>query len=69
MGEDCGLTEEATLECLRLLHRMSAIMWHEEESLRGVVMVDAFAYFVKPASAIICKHTPTATDTTRVNVR
>ncbi|KAJ1439816.1 hypothetical protein B484DRAFT_443681, partial [Ochromonadaceae sp. CCMP2298] len=43
---------------------MGALMWHEDEALRDVVILDAVTYFVQRATLVICKHAPTATDPT-----
>ncbi|KAJ1434190.1 hypothetical protein B484DRAFT_394161, partial [Ochromonadaceae sp. CCMP2298] len=60
----CGMGKEELPALLRFLHEMGALMWHEDEALRDVVILDAVTYFVQPATLIICKHAPTATDPT-----
>ncbi|KAJ1434132.1 hypothetical protein B484DRAFT_429324 [Ochromonadaceae sp. CCMP2298] len=60
----CGMGKEELPALLRFLHEMGALMWHEDEALRDVVILDAVTYFVQPATLVICKHAPTATDPT-----
>ncbi|KAJ1430248.1 hypothetical protein B484DRAFT_395990, partial [Ochromonadaceae sp. CCMP2298] len=60
----CGMGKEELPALLRFLHGMGALMWHEDEALRDVVILDAVTYFVQPATLVICKHAPTATDPT-----
>ena len=44
-------------DMLRLFRELGLIMWHEEHSLRNVVILDPVKFFVSPASNIICQHT------------
>ena len=47
---------------LLFLHQMGMLMWHDEESLRDLVILQPIDYFVRPATVIICKHEPTIED-------
>ena len=64
-AESCHIPAEDVPVCLRFLHRMSVLMWHEEDTLRDVIVLDAIKYFVKPITAVICKHNATSDDSTR----
>jgi GTPase SAR1 family protein len=41
---------------LKFFHEMGILMWHDEASLRDIVVFEPIDYFVKPATIIICKH-------------
>jgi hypothetical protein len=60
----CGMGKEELPNLLRFLHEMGALMWHEDEALRNVIILDAVQFFVQPVTLIICKHAPTANDPT-----
>lgn len=49
---------------LTFMHEMGILLWHNEPTLRDVVILDAVQYFVRPATVIICKYAPDATDAT-----
>jgi hypothetical protein len=51
-----GIPEEDVPSLLRFLHEMGMIMWHEDEGLRDVVILDPIKYFVEPVTRLICKH-------------
>ena len=65
IAEHCGVIADAVPSLLGFLHEMGILMWHDEPSLRDVVILDAVAYFVSPATLVICKHLATAMDATR----
>jgi len=37
---------------------MGMLMWHETEELKDIVILKPIDFFIKPATVIICKHTP-----------
>eukprot|EP01041_Mallomonas_annulata_P031695 gene31695-54038_t len=41
---------------LSFFHQVGVLMWHDEERLKDVVIIDPIKYFVTPATLIICKH-------------
>ena len=43
-------------EMLRFFRELGLIMWHEEPSLRNVVILDPIKFFVSPATNIVCQH-------------
>lgn len=62
---DCGITESDEIVLFLLfLHDMGVIMWHNEDNLRDVVVLDPIRYFVDPATLVICKHNPDLDDAT-----
>ena len=65
IAEECDVPRSAVPSLLAFLHEMGILMWHDDVSLRDVVILDAVAYFVTPVTTIICKHLATAMDTTR----
>lgn len=58
----CGVAQEHVPYLLHFLHEMGIALWHDEPGLRDVVILDAVAYFVSPATRVICKHVPDAAD-------
>lgn len=54
----CGVSERETPLFLSFLHDMGHLMWHDEPSLREVVVLDPISYLVEPATIIIRKLTP-----------
>jgi GTPase SAR1 family protein len=65
IATECGVAADAVEALLIFLHEMGIVMWHSDESLRDVVILDPIAYFVAPATTIICKHMSSASDGTR----
>jgi GTPase SAR1 family protein len=65
IATECGVAADAVEALLTFLHEMGIVMWHSDESLRDVVILDPIAYFVAPATTIICKHMSSASDGTR----
>jgi hypothetical protein len=61
---DCKIPSEKIPLLLKFFHEMGILMWHDEETLRDVVVFDPIEYFVKPATTIICKHAPNHRDET-----
>lgn len=61
---DCAIPFNEVPTFLTFLHKMGILMWHREEALRDVVILDPVQYFVTPATTIICKHAPTQIDAT-----
>ena len=43
---------------------MGILMWHEDNNLSNIIILDIFEYFIIPICRIICKHTPTNDDPT-----
>mmetsp|Transcript_23591 Transcript_23591/g.23783 ORF Transcript_23591/g.23783 Transcript_23591/m.23783 type:complete len:1313 (+) Transcript_23591:119-4057(+) len=52
----CGMSESNVPSLLRFLHQMGVLMWHEDEKLRDVVILNAVDYFITPATRVVCKH-------------
>jgi hypothetical protein len=65
IGESCGVGENNLPYLLKFLHEMGILMWHEDEELRDIVILDPLKFFVEPVTVIICKHKPTAGDPTQ----
>ena len=49
---------------LHKMDKLSVLLWKDEIAVSDVVILDSVKYLVKPASAVICKHTPTGDDAT-----
>ena len=47
---------------LQYMHEKGMLMWHDETGLRGVIVLDALAFLVTPATIIICQHKPNKAD-------
>jgi GTPase SAR1 family protein len=58
----CNISDHRVPTLLRFFHEMGILMWHDEDSLRDVIVFDAIEYFVKPATIIICQHAPNQSD-------
>ena len=58
----CGVPQDEVPLLLRFFHGI--LMWHEEDELRDVIILDSISYFVTPATIVICKHAPSAEDST-----
>jgi GTPase SAR1 family protein len=58
----CDIPQERVSVLLRFFHEMGILMWHDEDTLRDVVVFDPIEYFVKPATIVICKHNPDKVD-------
>jgi GTPase SAR1 family protein len=56
IAKECGMSEKSIPYLLKFMHEMGLAMWHEEASLREVIIMDPVKYFVTPATTIICKH-------------
>jgi GTPase SAR1 family protein len=65
IATECDVAADAVEALLTFLHEMGIVMWHSDETLRDVVILDPIAYFVAPATTIICKHMSSASDGTR----
>jgi GTPase SAR1 family protein len=65
IATECGVAADAVEALLTFLHEMGIVMWHSDPTLRDVVILDPIAYFVAPATTIICKHMSSASDGTR----
>jgi hypothetical protein len=50
------MSEKSVPYLLKFMHEMGLAMWHEEVSLKDVIIMDPVKYFVTPATTIICKH-------------
>jgi hypothetical protein len=51
-----GIPAEEVSNLLHFLHEMGTVMWHDEEMLRNIVILDPIKYFVEPVTRLICKH-------------
>jgi hypothetical protein len=58
----CNIPKDRVPSLLRFLHEMGILMWHDEDTLRDIIVFDPIEYFVKPATIIICKHVPNQSD-------
>jgi GTPase SAR1 family protein len=58
----CDIPKERVSVLLKFFHEMGILMWHDEDTLRDVVVFDPIEYFVKPATIVICKHNPDKVD-------
>jgi hypothetical protein len=56
IAESTGIPADDVPSLLHFLHEMGTIMWHEDEGLRDVVILDPIQYFVEPVTRLICKH-------------
>lgn len=65
VAQEYGIDASGVPVMLAFLHEMGVLMWHNDLSLRDVVIMDAVAYFVGPATRVICKHTASSDDDTR----
>jgi GTPase SAR1 family protein len=63
LAEDCDVDPVSLPQVLHLFHEMGIVMWHEEDDLRDVIILNPIEYFVTPATVVICKHSPSLTDT------
>jgi hypothetical protein len=45
-----GIPAEDVPSLLRFLHEMGIIMWHKDEGLRDVVILDLIKYFMEPVN-------------------
>lgn len=59
----CDVAESMVPKLLYFLHEMGMVMWHSDERLRDVIILDPIEYFVQPATIVICKHAPNKDDT------
>eukprot|EP01041_Mallomonas_annulata_P005179 gene5179-10358_t len=51
-------------EMLLFFHEVGILMWHSDATLRDTIILDPIKFFVTPATTVICKYVPTATDST-----
>jgi GTPase SAR1 family protein len=58
----CNIPKDRVPTLLRFFHEMGILMWHDEDTLRDIIVFDPIEYFVKPATIIICKHNPDKVD-------
>ena len=58
----CGVSAHELPLLLQFFHQMGILMWHADECLSDVVVLDPIAYFVTPATTVICKYLPTQHD-------
>jgi GTPase SAR1 family protein len=58
----CNMNDDEVGPFLRFLHDMGMVMWHDEDNLRDIVVIDPIEYLVKPATIVICKHIPDKVD-------
>lgn len=58
----CGVKKNMVPKLLYFLHQMGMVMWHSDDSLRDIIILDPIDYFVKPATIVICKHAPKKDD-------
>lgn len=62
VAESCDISAAMVPTFLRFLHEMGVLMWHEEDGLKDVVIMNPIDYFVMPAATVICNHIPTVRD-------
>jgi GTPase SAR1 family protein len=56
IAKESRMSEKSVPFFLKFLQEMGIAMWHDEPSLRDVIILDPVKYFVEPATVIICKH-------------
>jgi GTPase SAR1 family protein len=56
LAKESQMSEKSVPFFLKFLQEMGIAMWHDEPSLRDVIILDPVKYFVEPATVIICKH-------------
>ena len=49
-------SQHLKVEMLRFFRDLGLIMWHEEPSLRDIIVLDPIKFFVAPATNIVCQH-------------
>jgi GTPase SAR1 family protein len=49
-----GVREDDVEQWLQFLHDMGIVMWHNEQSLKDVVVKDPEVFFVEPVTRVIC---------------
>ena len=54
-----GIVDLEVPQMLLFLHDMGMLMFHEEEKLRDIVIMDPVSFFVSPATKVICDHEKT----------
>ena len=69
IASECGVSDREDspigyIRMLQLLNDKGIVMWHQEESLRSVVIIDPTVYLVKPLTIIICNYYQHGTDPT-----
>lgn len=62
IAKTCDVPRNMVPKFLYFLHEMGMVMWHSDEGLKDVVILDPIDYFVKPATVVICKHAPKKDD-------
>jgi hypothetical protein len=58
----CKIGKNEVPVLLTFFHEMGILMWHDEDTLRDIIVFDPIEYFVKPATIIICNHVPNQSD-------
>jgi serine/threonine protein kinase len=58
----CNIPKTRVPTLLTFFHEIGILMWHDEDTLRDIIVFDPIEYFVKPATIIICKHVPDQAD-------
>eukprot|EP01038_Epipyxis_sp_PR26KG_P010757 gene10757-14446_t len=58
----CGVVNEEIVDMLEFLHEMGFLLWNQDEQLKALIVLDPILFFVKPATNVICKHSPTEED-------
>jgi hypothetical protein len=58
----CKIAKDEVPVLLTFFHEMGILMWHDEETLRDIIVFDPIEYFVKPATITICNHVPNQSD-------
>ena len=62
IAKSCDVPSTMVPKLLFFLHEMGMVMWHGDEGLRDVIILDPINYFVQPATIVICKHAPKKDD-------
>jgi hypothetical protein len=65
IANSCEIYDDKITNLLMFLNDMGMVMWHNEASLREVVIIDPISYLVTPATLVICNHIPEEEDATQ----
>ena len=65
LADSCSVHKDEVAPLLHFLNGTGNVMWHNGPGLSDVVILDPIAFFVKPATIIICKHVPDEDDPTQ----
>ena len=65
IANECGVSTPIEVDkMLEYFHTVGVLMWHKDNVLRDVVILDPQTYFVQPITRVVCRHYVTADDAT-----